>query len=44
VKDLKLGADGILVVRITDTRWEHDREGALDDLEDVLSKRRPRAA
>jgi hypothetical protein len=38
-KDHALQAIGLAVMRISDTRWELDREGALDDLEALLRAR-----
>jgi hypothetical protein len=36
IKDAKLMAAGLIPMRITDTRWELDRAGALDDLLKIL--------
>lgn len=44
IKDAKLMAEGLIPMRITDTRWELDRQGALDDLRAILAlTRRPAA-
>ena len=40
IKDAKLATEGILVVRITDARWNFDPDGALDDLAAILADRR----
>ncbi|HET9721391.1 MAG TPA: hypothetical protein VFP55_15030 [Solirubrobacteraceae bacterium] len=44
IKDAKLMADGIVPMRITETRWMLDRGGALADLRAVLKARRGAAA
>ncbi|HWD84656.1 MAG TPA: hypothetical protein VG321_02815 [Solirubrobacteraceae bacterium] len=36
IKDAKLMAAGLIPMRITDTRWELDRTGSLDDLHKIL--------
>jgi very-short-patch-repair endonuclease len=36
IKDAKLMAAGLIPMRITDTRWELDRIGCLDDLRAIL--------
>lgn len=44
IKDAKLMAAGLIPMRITDTRWELDEQGALDDLRAILGSAADSAA